>query len=131
MGYSASAKLVVGIQFTSDDLYENIREPGCGHSHACKFCPECGKPASVSKRKLRKGCSEEGVGRLELHTPNADTSDGVLGVEVSEADGGDFLKSLDQKKIDAAFQQVRTILEPLGLWDSVKCKVWLMLYESY
>ena len=142
MGYSARAHAIIGIRIDNRKLWTQVGKKACSHAipKNSKFCPECGvKNIIVPEKKPIKGY-EKGDGDYGTVAGFKLGSDGcenepefIAGFdpETGSSNGGEpsaFSPIPDIAKIKA---DMKSKLEPLGLWNEKAFGIYAVLYASY
>ena len=143
MGASYYAYTVIGCEVTDKIRTKEIVGEGCPHNPPSyqAFCPTCGKPRRTERWVNAPGYDSD-YERI-VHAGNelavVGTTDnkrlfaGVV-LKVSswdEKDGGAKMLALAHATIDQIADQVRSVLQPLGFWDSDAFGVWCVQHCAY
>ncbi len=131
MGYDATAQTIIGVKINEKHLYENKPVRCCQHPEKdSKFCSECGKP-------MWKDCQV----RKDFYDDDNVVSEVFNLVELQHADwcfiglvaeSGSQGAPVKQTITDIEFvkQELKEVLEPLGLWEEESFGIWTNLLES-
>ena len=138
MSATVVSYVIAGCEVTGK-LYHDVEVRGCGHPTVdSAFCPQCGKPMHITKRRPIPGFDEDeriviGGKSWEIvsdagYGDNQRYFVGIVLAEVAEWKKGTAarVKQLD----DAALSELRTALTSINLWDSDTYGIWNVLYES-
>jgi hypothetical protein len=143
MGASYYAYTVIGCEVTDKVRTKEIVGEGCAHNPSSyqAFCPTCGRSVrreswvnapgyeSDDERIVHEGNKLEVVGT----TDNKRLFAGVV-LKVSswdEKDRGAKMLHLEHVTLDQIADQVRSVLQPLGFWDSDNFGIWCVQHCSY
>ena len=117
------------------------RERGCDHLEGCTpFCPICGKPTWVEQKiehhasdkleHLQEWHGDEETGEFDesaismIYSQMCGPTEFVVGRVLENMDSGDCnpttFNTLSGEEYTAAYEQTKSALEPLGLWDHEK-----------
>jgi hypothetical protein len=142
MGASYYAYTVIGCEVTDKVRTKEIVGEGCSHhpSSYHAFCSTCGKAVrrerwvnapgyeSDDERIVHEGNKLEVVGTTDNKRLFAGV---ILKVDGGAKDGGAKMLQLDHATIDQIADQVRSILQPLGFWESDAFGIWCVQHCAY
>lgn len=143
MSTTAIAITVIGVRFVGGSLNDIIdnklvkieKKRGCKHPKTEKaFCAECGKPMWVTKENRMEMCDflemleEKAPGNIEVRHCSPSLG-GIYVGWVLKADKHQPEACDDIPDMELITKQLKTMLEPLGMWrDETKIHIWTHLY---
>jgi hypothetical protein len=140
MGADYYSKSFIGQKVDEEKLRIPVVKAGCSHKNGpkVKFCPECGNKAwiTVNESEIDLEDLAEKSGLELIYSTNSDET--FLAFPEHYAKSGssncgeelDF-KPLSDNAVKDAKDALKTILEPLKLWNEADFGLWTILYCSY
>lgn len=141
MGLKLTVCTVVGVEVAKTAFYikGTTRERGCKHPlpSEVKFCPQCGEPAWLEQTDKEP---------LPLYDEDGETFAGldVFPDQYGDEDQRFFVgtatmmdayegipEMLSPDIVEETKQQLKTVLEPLDLWDEDKFGIWTFVQSSF
>lgn len=126
MGVDYYAYAILGVEVPVDKLYETqVREHlEHGVPADANFCPECGKPSRVERKVLIWG--DYKIGSFDIiFSTEADRAFVGLHPSIRRPIG------FEPVRYKALVDELRTALQPYGLWDGEKFGLYSVLVVSY
>lgn len=134
------AYAVVGVrllpkQFVTKDV-KRVR--GCKHEFDSDFCPVCGSPKwREEKISFDALATDEGDDKLDVFHGipvcyNTDDQYVYLGITAKTSYYGEEDEcEINILSIEQIREKLKSVLEPLGIWDEKSFGLWAVLYCSY
>lgn len=137
MGVSYYVYQIVGCRILESKLMrpQTVRKCKCAVEGTPKFCPSCGKEFLVKDLVPMPGYEpHEKLCGLQVVAGNDVYKDRRIYVGLNMKSGGGYHNEdeirCDITNLPALKEQVKAVLEPLGLWDEAQFGVWSVLYCS-
>jgi hypothetical protein len=137
MGADYSSYAVIGVEINSDGLYTVTETPATGEK---SFNPDTGERLMHKERTPIEGFERGVVSGDDSFKDfpvfwTTDSESCVIGIGVggTYSNGGEdvCMMSIDDVNIEALKQELKEVLEPIGLWDESKFGLYTILHCSY
>lgn len=132
--------LIIGckIDINKIKIPERVRNCDCDIQNidTIKYCPECGRAAWVDSWKAIEGYDETDYPATFLNMPLVyDTDEANCWVAIQKQDLKDDISSSIKFKniedIEALKKEIKSKLEPIGLWNEEDFGIWAIQNISY
>jgi len=132
MGADYYAYAVIGCEVPVNKLYKEYQKPHADHAvpDGAKFCPTCGKPASITARYPIFNEDNDSIDNFHIYW-GTDNKYAVIGTGVTMSSRGLGFMHFDEIPAINLRLQLRDTLFPFGLWDEEKYGLYAVLYCSY
>ena len=143
MGADYSAHAVVGVRLRPSQFVTKTekRSPGCSHSFDSGFCPECGAKKEIIRKVTTDALEGEPTFEGMLVTYGTESEFVYIGhcsthesgtAEEPYSNGGpdDAFAKLTGENVEQIRDDLKSRLEPLGLWDARDFGLWTVLHCS-
>lgn len=133
------AKAIVGIQVDPKKFYgppKKVKAFPHNYDESVKFCPQTGKECWSTERELLGGVDKdlEKIGKFEIHKGTDDFYHvvGVVAATETNSNGGNEIDFVPiPADLEAQKQELKALLEPLGMWDESKFGLYTLLCCLY
>lgn len=141
MSVECYAYAFIGLEIPKDAIWQETFVPSCRHEKPsnAKFCPECGKTASMVKKRSHHPKYDEdkttfcgfpfvaGTDGKRVFVSATTPTEGAKGSYSNEcAEMQPLHENLEQR-----IAKLKKAMQEIGLWDESKFGIWAVNYCSY
>ena len=131
---STSSFVIIGLMVDHDKLYITKQQRRCGcaveNIESMTYCSKCGKPVMEEAESPIPEITNHKIGGYHVHCIN---DCHIISIPETYKTDDDYAMNKVEipKKWDEIKENMKSVLEPLGLWNDDKFGVWSGLEGNY